>query len=280
MRETILTMSEFGSITRAGRPVWLTWMPSTTSYWGLGSIKQVSVSMNTKFKIWINILDYRWLWPWVGWGWWNLQPSKVWNQAHQPPHELHRHTVWQGVAVSCQIQNSSKTKFCSRRQVGKSLLHAICVIFAMSFVPASFVVFHIEVVFMLTWEQWNTMEKCSGENKCSEASSLRLWSLAPDLLGCSSGLGPHSLQVSLLGLSLFELWVSNLSYVSAFLRVFASQYFWCLEPRPTSPRLTSAPWCCWWWCTAGPQCPSCIPSPTSSPSPAQPLWLCPASIYS
>ena len=33
-----------------------------------------------------------------------------------------------------------------RRQVGKSLLHAICVIFAMSFVPASFVVFHIEVL--------------------------------------------------------------------------------------------------------------------------------------
>ena len=31
-----------------------------------------------------------------------------------------------------------------RRQVGKSLLHAICVIFAMSFVPASFVVHHIE----------------------------------------------------------------------------------------------------------------------------------------
>ena len=28
--------------------------------------------------------------------------------------------------------------------MGKSLLHAICVIFAMSFVPASFVVFHIE----------------------------------------------------------------------------------------------------------------------------------------
>ena len=30
------------------------------------------------------------------------------------------------------------------RQIGVSLLHAICVIFAMSFVPASFVVFHIE----------------------------------------------------------------------------------------------------------------------------------------
>jgi len=30
------------------------------------------------------------------------------------------------------------------RQIGISLLHAICVIFAMSFVPASFVVFHIE----------------------------------------------------------------------------------------------------------------------------------------
>ena len=31
-----------------------------------------------------------------------------------------------------------------RRQVGISLTHAICVIFALSFVPASFVVFHIE----------------------------------------------------------------------------------------------------------------------------------------
>ena len=30
------------------------------------------------------------------------------------------------------------------RQIGISLLHAICVIFAMSFVPASFVIFHID----------------------------------------------------------------------------------------------------------------------------------------
>ncbi len=29
-------------------------------------------------------------------------------------------------------------------QIGISLLHAICVIFAMSFIPASFVIFHIE----------------------------------------------------------------------------------------------------------------------------------------
>ena len=33
---------------------------------------------------------------------------------------------------------------CFSRQIGISLTHAICVIFALSFVPASFVVFHIE----------------------------------------------------------------------------------------------------------------------------------------
>lgn len=34
--------------------------------------------------------------------------------------------------------------FCCSRQIGISLLHAICVIFAMSFVPASFVIYNID----------------------------------------------------------------------------------------------------------------------------------------
>jgi len=51
-----------------------------------------------------------------------------------------------GIKLISHPMNYTESQFDKEllRQVGKSLLHAICVIFAMSFVPASFVVFHIE----------------------------------------------------------------------------------------------------------------------------------------
>ena len=51
-----------------------------------------------------------------------------------------------GIAVSNHPMNYTKEQLDTEviRQIGISLLHAICVIFAMSFVPASFVIFHID----------------------------------------------------------------------------------------------------------------------------------------
>ena len=51
-----------------------------------------------------------------------------------------------GMAVSNHPMNYTKEQLDTEviRQIGISLLHAICVIFAMSFVPASFVIFHID----------------------------------------------------------------------------------------------------------------------------------------
>ena len=50
------------------------------------------------------------------------------------------------MAVSNHPMNYTKEQLDTEviRQIGISLLHAICVIFAMSFVPASFVIFHID----------------------------------------------------------------------------------------------------------------------------------------
>lgn len=51
-----------------------------------------------------------------------------------------------GMAVINHPMNFTKEQLDTEiiRQIGISLLHAICVIFAMSFVPASFVIFHID----------------------------------------------------------------------------------------------------------------------------------------
>ncbi len=65
--------------------------------------------------------------------------SLDWGSGYKDPSKY-------GIACTNHPMNFTKEQLDTEiiRQIGVSLLHAICVIFAMSFVPASFVIFHID----------------------------------------------------------------------------------------------------------------------------------------